>query len=62
MDKVKKENRNINFCVGRKKIGCAVAFVRWVWATEISRLFYIEISALPTYKNGGVANTQITSE
>ena len=37
-----------------------MAFERWVWANEISLFFYVEISALLTYGNGGVAHTQIS--
>ena len=39
-------------------IGCAMAFLQWVFASEITRLFYdIEISALPKYGNWGVVQT-----
>ena len=42
------------------RIGCEMAFERWVWTNEISIFFYVEISALLMYGNGGVAHTQIS--
>ena len=40
-------------------IGRAMAFECWVQTNEISIFFYVEISAILMYGNGGVAHTQI---